>query len=435
MTVRQLPSPKWTVPGTSGGVANGWLVYTYEPSSSTAKATFTTAEGDVENQNPVQLDSRGEATIFWDGIYKVVVKTNAGVLVWTEDNYGSGLVPVATNQFSLVPNYSFEDATEAVNVPDNWTITTYTGGTQTLDTSVGNQIHGAQALKFTSTGSGGGFAVSDFFPVEEAVAISVQVSIKSSVADVRNLIEILWYDRSQVSVSNSTLLDDSTTNPTSWTDKSYSSTPPANARFAKIRLTGCHSSDPTTGSTWFDNVVVDNGLVRLAATQTLTNKTLTSPSITTPVITSATGIGQSIVKRKTASETVTSSTTLQDDDHLTFAIAASEEWVAVAHISAGSALATTGVRVGFTAPSGATTLIGASFSGDTAGEAKATDGVAGSVIAFQPAASLLGEIVIHIWVLNSTNAGNVTIQFAQNSASGTAVGFIKGSSLVAHRIA
>lgn len=256
MTVRQLPPPRWTVPGNSGAVANGWKVWTYEPDSSTPKDTYTTFEGDVANTNPVTLDSRGEATIFWDGIYKVVVKDTNGVVVWTEDYYGSGLVPVTNTQLSLVPNYSFEDATDDVSVPDNWTITTYTNGTQTLDSSAGNQIHGSKALKFTSTGSGGGYAESSLFLVQEAVALSITVPIKSSAADVRNVIEIIWYDRSQVLLSTSSLYDDSTTNPTSWTDQILSATPPSNARFAKIRLTGCHSSDSTTGSTWFDNCQV-----------------------------------------------------------------------------------------------------------------------------------------------------------------------------------
>lgn len=274
MTVRQLPSPKWTVPGTSGGVAAGWKVFTYIPGTSTPKATYTTSAGDVANANPVVLDSRGEATIFWDGIYKVIVKTPADVTVWTEDNYGSGLTPISSTQLSLVPNYSFDEATDDVDVPDDWTITPYTNGTQTLDSSAGNQIHGAKSLKFTSAGSGGGFAESAFFPVQEAVPVSVIVAMKSSVTDVRNVIEIIWYDRAQVSLSTSSLYDASTGNPTSWTDQSLTATPPSNARYAKIRLTGCHSSDATTGSTWFDNVRASGDLVLTSGTQTLTSKTL-----------------------------------------------------------------------------------------------------------------------------------------------------------------
>lgn len=255
MTVRQLPSPKWTVPGTSGGVASGFKVYTYIPGTTTPKATYTTSAGDVANANPVVLDSRGEATIFWDGIYKVVVKTPADVTVWTEDNYGSGLVPVTSTQLSLVPNYSFEEATEDVNVPDNWTITTYTGGTQTLDTAEANVIHGGKSLKFTSTGSGGGFAESEFFPVRAGNLLSVLFALRST-ATVRNVVEILWYTNAQVSISSTSIYDEDTSNPASMTDTIGAGVAPITACFAKIRLTGCHSSDPTSGFTVFDDIRV-----------------------------------------------------------------------------------------------------------------------------------------------------------------------------------
>lgn len=50
-----------------------------------------------------------------------------------------------------------------------------------------------------------------------------------------------------------------------------------------------------------------------------------------------------IVKRKTADESVTSSVTLQDDDHLSFPIAANEEWVGTIYLAIGSAVNTTGI--------------------------------------------------------------------------------------------
>src|SRR3990167_11402530 len=90
-------------------------------------------------------------------------------------------------------------------------------------------------------------------------------------------------------------------------------------------------------------------VVDLTSAQTLTTKTLTSP-----VVNSATGIGQAIVKRKTADESVTSSTTLQDDDHLTFSIGASEEWVGSIFLSVGAALSTTGIKIAITVPTAAT---------------------------------------------------------------------------------
>lgn len=305
MALRQLPAPKWTVPGNSGGVASGWKVYTYAPGTTTAKNTYTDSTGGTANANPVVLDSRGEASIWWDGTYKVVVKDQNDVTKFTEDNYGEGLDPVAVPQLSLVKNYSFETATVDANTPDNWTITLYTAGTQILDDSAGNQIHGAKSLKFTSAGTGGGYAESDFFGVQESVSVQITFAMKSSVADVRNLIELVWYDRSESLLSTSTILDDSTTNQTSWVDETGVATAPSNARFAKLRLTGCHSSDSTVGSTWFDNISV----FAITGSEALR---ITRGTIGSAAGTITEGGGWSVVKNSTGDFTVTFTTAFSD---------------------------------------------------------------------------------------------------------------------------
>lgn len=268
MTIRQLPLPKLRFTR-AGVVLSGGKVYTYEPGTSTLKATYTSSSGAVENANPVILDSNGEAEIWWDGLYKVVLKDSSDVEVYTVDNYGTGADPIAAPQDSLIKNYSFEDVGADADTPDKWDLTDYTNGSHTLDATSGNQRHGAQALKFTSAGSGGGYAESERFAVQEAIPFYVIVAMKSSVADVRNVIEIVWYDYANSLLSTDTLLDDSTTNQTSWADESSLATPPASACYAKLRLTGCHSSDATVGSTWFDNVRISEAM-RVSGDQTVT---------------------------------------------------------------------------------------------------------------------------------------------------------------------
>lgn len=168
------------------------------------------------------------------------------------------------------------------------------------------------------------------------------------------------------------------------------------------------------------------------STDTLTNKTLTSP-----VINSATGIGQTVSKRKTADESVTSSATLQDDDHLTFSIAASEEYTGVIHIDAGANLTVTGFKVAITVPASATLEVIASYIGTTANETLAgrTTTSGSAALSTTPTGSANAHITIAFWVLNSTNAGSVTLQWAQAASSGSALTFRKGSSLTAVRIA
>ena len=67
----------------------GGLLYTYIGGTTTNKATYTTRAMTVANDNPVVLNTRGEATVYGTGLYKLVLKTVDGVTIWTEDNVQS----------------------------------------------------------------------------------------------------------------------------------------------------------------------------------------------------------------------------------------------------------------------------------------------------------------------------------------------------------
>lgn len=260
MSIRQLPSARWTVPGTSGGIAANWYVYTYQPGTSTPKSTYTDYTGSVANSNPTVLDSRGEANIWWDGQYKVIVytgdKDNGGVLVWSQDNYGEGTTSVLQGNFNLCLNGSFEQDTNGDSLPDNWSCVAYTTGTVALDSTT--QAHGAKSIKFTSVGSGGGYATSDKFELGGSQTVPVSFYIISSAANVHNQVDVIWYTAAQAVISTTTLYNDSTTNPLTWTRESYNSTSPATARYAAIRIYGCKSDNANAGSAWFDGVSVES---------------------------------------------------------------------------------------------------------------------------------------------------------------------------------
>lgn len=86
-----LPNGRMQICGYSGtpsiwGPLVGGMIYTYAAGTSTPKATYTTAAANVQNENPVVLDARGEATIFWDGTYKVVVRDADDNILYTVDN-------------------------------------------------------------------------------------------------------------------------------------------------------------------------------------------------------------------------------------------------------------------------------------------------------------------------------------------------------------
>lgn len=257
-TIRILASPRWQFFTDAGAPASGYYVYTYEPGTTTNKATYQDTAGSVANTNPIVLNARGEATIFWDGLYKVSVYTGDkdvdGVLVYTEDDYGVNVQTPTIGNYNLINNGDMETATADPTLPDSWTVTLYTDGTAALDSV--DQYAGANSIKFASVGTGGGYAESNFFAVQEGKNLSVNWAMESSVATVRNVVEIIWYTSAQVQVSTTSVYDNSTINPTSWTSKIASVIPPSTARFGKIRITGCHSSVSTVGNTHFDNVIV-----------------------------------------------------------------------------------------------------------------------------------------------------------------------------------
>ena len=66
----------------------GGKVYTYAAGTTTPLATYTTAAGGTANTNPVILNSRGEADIWYTpGLsYKVVLQDALGSTIWTVDN-------------------------------------------------------------------------------------------------------------------------------------------------------------------------------------------------------------------------------------------------------------------------------------------------------------------------------------------------------------
>ena len=84
------PFPKFRAFNSSGNPLASGKVYTYETGASTTpKTTWTNASKETANANPVILDSRGEADIWLDGQYRIVLKNAAGTTQWTVDDVES----------------------------------------------------------------------------------------------------------------------------------------------------------------------------------------------------------------------------------------------------------------------------------------------------------------------------------------------------------
>lgn len=90
-TTSIMPTARQRYYNNDGTVAAGCYLYTYSAGGTTPKATYADSAGATPNANPVVLDAKGEALIYWDGAYKVDLKTAAGVQItgYPVDNYVS----------------------------------------------------------------------------------------------------------------------------------------------------------------------------------------------------------------------------------------------------------------------------------------------------------------------------------------------------------
>ena len=94
------PIPTPTAPpstDSAGAPLAGGQLWTYAAGTSTPLATYSDSAGTVPNTNPVTLDARGEAVIYWGPApYKVILKDADGATIWTVDNVASGLADLAS---------------------------------------------------------------------------------------------------------------------------------------------------------------------------------------------------------------------------------------------------------------------------------------------------------------------------------------------------
>lgn len=143
-----------------------------------------------------------------------------------------------------------------------------------------------------------------------------------------------------------------------------------------------------------------------------------------------------LVIYKTADETVNNSNTLQNDDHLFLAIAANEIWAFELFLMyAGTQPNDYGLKVAFTTPTGATGYYtGISYSFVGGGRDVQTATALTTTLGYL-SQSGNGGIVIKGVIVNSSNAGNLQLQWAQTVAAAVNTTVKLGSYLIAHKLA
>jgi hypothetical protein len=134
----------WQFFDNNGVPLAGGLLYTYAAGTTTPLATYTTSSGLTANTNPIVLDAAGRpASEIWLSpvAYKLVLKTSAGVQLWSMDNI-TGL-PAAGSQ-------AYATATAGQTA---FTVGfTYTPGNNTLNVLV-NGSKQIVTLNYTETNS------------------------------------------------------------------------------------------------------------------------------------------------------------------------------------------------------------------------------------------------------------------------------------------
>lgn len=248
---------RFYVDGHSGQPADGWKVYTFTAGSAGVegtddKATYTDYTLGTANANPVILNARGEAEIWWDGTYLIKIYDANDVLIYSLDYYGQGEDPVVDP--SVVPlNGSFEIDDNGDGIPDNWTFSAETGAT--IAKVDDDAVHGVSCLSFTGVSNGGGTATSDKFPVQPGEVRILDFSYKSSAVDTKNKIDVKWYTQAGTLISTDNLYTEGAANPLSFTEKTAIIAVPSTATQAALVITGLDPSGTTlSGTSKFDAI-------------------------------------------------------------------------------------------------------------------------------------------------------------------------------------
>lgn len=85
MTAFILPNGKQNYETATGAPAVGWKLYTTDTGTNNPRTTWQDAGQVTPNANPIVLDARGEAVVFWSGAYRVRLEDNLGNTIWTVD--------------------------------------------------------------------------------------------------------------------------------------------------------------------------------------------------------------------------------------------------------------------------------------------------------------------------------------------------------------
>jgi len=195
-----LPEGKQSFTTSAGLPLVGGRVSTFDAGTSTPRQTWSDANQTAPNANPVILDGRGEASIFWNGAYKVVLADAAGVTIWTQDNVSStsgaiiATTITASGAAALAGTLAVTGAVTFAGAVTAAGLVTANGGatvaTNTTITSATTTL-GAPMLTLANSAASG-FAVIDMM-IAGVLRGRVRADASGNLVSVANGGQHLWY--------------------------------------------------------------------------------------------------------------------------------------------------------------------------------------------------------------------------------------------------
>ena len=89
--INPLSYPKFRAYDSNNDPLTGGKLYTFLPNTDTPAIVYSDIGLTVPHSNPIILDSNGEAEIYVPSARKLVLKTSAGVTIWTMNYVGQPL--------------------------------------------------------------------------------------------------------------------------------------------------------------------------------------------------------------------------------------------------------------------------------------------------------------------------------------------------------
>ena len=182
-----LSYPKFKAHSATGVALSGGKLYTYTAGTTTPKATYSDAALTTPNANPVVLDTNGEAVVWLDGSYYLVLKDSDDVEQWTMDDVSALGADVTATAAEL----NYNDITTLGVSEDSKVVTQAANGTIVIGVTAGNEIIDIASHDLVD----GGLKLAGTLVTASAAELNILDGVTASAAELNLLDGITMYGR------------------------------------------------------------------------------------------------------------------------------------------------------------------------------------------------------------------------------------------------